>query len=101
MLEIVRMGMERRDRIAEIWADAFEQDPLMKWVFPDDAARLECLTRWWGFCLDHLPPALRCTEPGPTVAWPTGSPLRARTASQRETTRLIEASLRAKRPSSP
>ena len=56
MLEIVRMGMERRDRIAEIWADAFEQDPLMKWVFPDDAARLECLTHWWGFCLDHLPP---------------------------------------------
>ncbi|MCY4135919.1 MAG: GNAT family N-acetyltransferase [bacterium] len=55
MLEIVRMGMERRDRIAEIWADAFEQDPLMKWVFPDDASRLECLTRWWGFCLDHLP----------------------------------------------
>lgn len=50
------MGMERRDRIAGIWADAFEQDPLMKWVFPEDAARLECLTRWWGFCLDHLPP---------------------------------------------
>ena len=56
MLEIVRMGMERRDRIAEIWADAFELDPLMKWVFPDDAARLKCLARWWGFCLDHLPP---------------------------------------------
>ncbi len=56
MLEIVRMGMERRDRIAEIWADAFEQDPLMMWVFPDDAARLTSLARWWGFALDRQPP---------------------------------------------
>ena len=48
------MGLERRDQIAAIWADAFEQDPLMKWVFPDDAARRESLRRWWGFTLDHL-----------------------------------------------
>lgn len=56
MLEIVRMGMERRDRIAEIWADAFEQDPLMKWVFPDGATRLDSLKRWWWFLLDRMPP---------------------------------------------
>ncbi len=56
MLEIVRMGMERRDQIAEIWADAFEQDPLMKWVFPDDAARFSSLARWWGFAIDRQPP---------------------------------------------
>ncbi len=55
MLEIVRMGMERRDRIAGIWADAFEQDPLMRWVFPDDAARRESLRRWWSFILDRMP----------------------------------------------
>lgn len=56
MLEIVRMGLERRDQIAAIWADAFEQDPMMRWVFPDDAVRRESLRRWWGFMLDHLPP---------------------------------------------
>lgn len=56
MLEIVRMGMERRDRIAAIWADAFERDPFMRWVFPDGATRLSALARWWGFTLDHLPP---------------------------------------------
>lgn len=50
------MGLERRDRIADIWADAFEQDPLMKWVFPDHTARLESLRRWWEFLLDRLPP---------------------------------------------
>lgn len=50
------MGLERRDQIAAIWADAFEQDPLMKWVFPDDAARRESLRRWWRFMLDHLIP---------------------------------------------
>lgn len=55
MLEIVRMGLERRDQITAIWADAFEQDPLMKWVFPDDSARLGCLRQWWGFLLDRLP----------------------------------------------
>ncbi len=56
MLEIVRMGLERRDQIAAIWARAFEPDPLMKWVFPDDSTRLESLRRWWGFTLDHQPP---------------------------------------------
>ena len=56
MLEIVRMGMERRDRIAAIWADAFERDPFMRWLFPDDATRHASLMRWWGFTLDHLPP---------------------------------------------
>ncbi|MCY4036542.1 MAG: GNAT family N-acetyltransferase [bacterium] len=55
MLEIVRIGLERRDQIAAIWAEAFEPDPLMRWVFPDGAARLESLRRWWGFILDHLP----------------------------------------------
>ena len=50
------MGLERRDQITAIWADAFEQDPLMTWVFPDDAARRESLRTWWGFTLDHLPP---------------------------------------------
>ena len=48
------MGMERREQIAAIWADAFEQDPLMKWVFPDDAARVKSLLRWWEFMLDHI-----------------------------------------------
>ena len=55
-MEIVRMGLERRDQIAAIWANAFEQDPLMRWVFPDDAARRESLRRWWGFSLDYQPP---------------------------------------------
>ncbi len=50
------MGLERRDRVAAIWADAFEHDPLMMWVFPDQTARLESLRRWWGFSLDHMPP---------------------------------------------
>lgn len=49
------MGLERRDRIAAIWADAFEQDPLMRWVFSDDAVRRESLRRWWGFLLDRMP----------------------------------------------
>ena len=56
MLDIVRMGLERREQIAAIWADAFEQDPLMKWVFPDDAVRVKSLRRWWEFSLDHQPP---------------------------------------------
>ena len=56
MLEIVRMGLERRDRIAAIWTDAFEPDPFMAWLFPDDATRRTSLMRWWGFTLDHLPP---------------------------------------------
>ncbi len=56
MLEIVRMGLERREQIAAIWADAFEQDPLMKWVFPDNATRVKSLRRWWAFSLDHQPP---------------------------------------------
>ena len=55
MLDIVRMGLERREQIAGIWADAFERDPLMTWVFPDDSTRLASLRRWWGFTLDHLP----------------------------------------------
>ena len=55
MLEIVRMGLERRDQIVDIWAEAFELDPFMEWLFPDDATRLESLKRWWGFTLDHLP----------------------------------------------
>ena len=54
MLEIVRMGLERKEKIASIWADAFEQDPLMKWVFPDDADRRVSLNRWWEFMLDHM-----------------------------------------------
>lgn len=49
------MGLERRDRIADIWADAFEQDPLMRWVFPDDPVRRESLRQWWEFLLDRLP----------------------------------------------
>lgn len=56
MLEIVRMGLERRDRIVAIWADAFEPDPMMKWVFPDDSTRQKSLMRWWGFLLDRMPP---------------------------------------------
>lgn len=56
MLEIVRMGLERRDRIVAIWADAFEPDPMMKWVFPDDSTRHKSLMRWWGFLLDRMPP---------------------------------------------
>jgi ribosomal protein S18 acetylase RimI-like enzyme len=48
------MGLERKERIAGIWADAFEQDPLMKWVFPDDADRRTSLNRWWEFMLDHM-----------------------------------------------
>ena len=55
MLEIVRMGLERRDQIAAIWTDAFEPDPFMKWLFPDDATRRASLMRWWEFTLDHLP----------------------------------------------
>ena len=55
MLEIVRMGLERRDQIAAIWTDAFEPDPFMGWLFPDDATRRASLMRWWGFTLDHLP----------------------------------------------
>ena len=50
------MGLERRERIAAIWADAFEQDPLMRWVFPDQSARVASLRRWWEFSLDHMPP---------------------------------------------
>ena len=50
------MGMERRDRIAGIWADAFERDPLMTWLFPDDSTRRASLMRWWGFTLDHQAP---------------------------------------------
>ena len=50
------MGRERRDRIAAIWADAFERDPLMEWLFPDGATRRASLTRWWDFTLDHLLP---------------------------------------------
>ncbi len=50
------MGLERKEQIASIWADAFEQDPLMKWVFPDDAVRVKSLRRWWAFFLDHQPP---------------------------------------------
>ncbi len=49
------MGLERKEQIASIWADAFELDPLMKWVFPDDAARRGSLKRWWEFMLDHSP----------------------------------------------
>ncbi|MCY3632166.1 MAG: GNAT family N-acetyltransferase [bacterium] len=56
MLDIVRMGLERREQIAAIWADAFEADPLMKWVFPDNSSRLMSLRQWWGFTLDHQPP---------------------------------------------
>ncbi|MCY3636954.1 MAG: GNAT family N-acetyltransferase [bacterium] len=56
MLEIVRMGLERRDQIAAIWADAFEPDPMMRWVFPDDSTRQKSLMRWWGFLLDRMPP---------------------------------------------
>ncbi|WP_419917804.1 GNAT family N-acetyltransferase [Candidatus Poriferisocius sp.] len=56
MLDIVRMGLERRDRIAAIWVAAFEHDPLMGWIFPGEPARLESLRRWWGFTLDHLLP---------------------------------------------
>ncbi len=56
MLDIVRMGLERRDRIAAIWTAAFEHDPLMEWIFPDEATRLESLRRWWLFSLDHLLP---------------------------------------------
>ena len=56
MLEIVRMGLERRDQIVAIWADAFEPDPMMKWVFPDDSTRQKSLMRWWGFLLDRMPP---------------------------------------------
>lgn len=54
MLEIVRIGLERKEQIASIWADAFEQDPLMEWVFPDDAARRASLQHWWEFMLDHM-----------------------------------------------
>ena len=54
MLEIVRMGLERRDQIAAIWTSAFEDDPFMGWLFPDDATRRASLTRWWEFTLDHL-----------------------------------------------
>ena len=50
------MGLERREQIAAIWARAFEPDPMMRWVFPDDSTRLESLRRWWGFSLDHMPP---------------------------------------------
>ena len=49
------MGLERKEQIVGIWADAFEQDPLMKWVFPDDPARWESLRQWWTFLLDRLP----------------------------------------------
>lgn len=56
MLDVVRMGMERRDQIAAIWADAFERDPLMTWVFPDEATRVSSLRHWWGFNLDHSVP---------------------------------------------
>ena len=56
MLEIVRMGLERREQTAAIWADAFEPDPLMRWVFPDDSTRVMSLRRWWEFTLDHQPP---------------------------------------------
>ena len=56
MLEIVRMGLERRDQIVSIWADAFEPDPMMRWVFPDDSTRQKSLMRWWGFLLDRMPP---------------------------------------------
>jgi len=56
VLEIVRMGLERREQIAAVWADAFEPDPLMRWVFPDDSTRVTSLRRWWGFSLDHQPP---------------------------------------------
>lgn len=55
MLEIVRMGLERREQIVAIWADAFEPDPMMMWVFPDDSTRQKSLMRWWGFSLDHMP----------------------------------------------
>ena len=55
MLEIVRMGLERRDQIAAIWTSAFADDPFMEWLFPDDATRRASLTRWWDFTLDHLP----------------------------------------------
>ena len=54
MLEIVRMGLERRDQIAAIWTSAFAADPFMEWLFPDDATRRASLTRWWEFTLDHL-----------------------------------------------
>ena len=54
MLEIVRMGLERRDQIAAIWTSAFADDPFMGWLFPDDATRRASLTRWWEFTLDHL-----------------------------------------------
>ncbi len=56
MLDVVRMGLERRDQIIGIWADAFARDPLMSWVFPDEAERVSSLKRWWGFTLDRLPP---------------------------------------------
>ena len=49
------MGLERKERIAGIWADAFELDPLMVWVFPDEAKRRESLRQWWGFLLDRMP----------------------------------------------
>lgn len=50
------MGLERREQIAAIWADAFEPDPMMNWVFPDDSTRQKSLMRWWGFLLDRMPP---------------------------------------------
>lgn len=50
------MGLERRNQIVAIWADAFEPDPMMRWVFPDDSTRLMSLRHWWGWLLDRLPP---------------------------------------------
>jgi GNAT superfamily N-acetyltransferase len=54
--EVVAAGFEDRDLLVRIAAEAFVADPVMSWVFPDGATRLDRLLETFGGLVDDFLP---------------------------------------------
>ena len=44
------------DAVVETLTGAFTEDPLMRWLFEDDASRPAQLRVWWAGIIEHRPP---------------------------------------------
>jgi hypothetical protein len=56
--------------IRTLLARAYQEDPLLAWVFPDEATRPEATAAWLGTFVDRYLPAGRVTvvDDGPKIA---------------------------------
>lgn len=77
-MEIRVVSFEQAERVTELFALAFYEDPIWGWAFPDPDTRLEAHRAWWGLYVRSAIPyglSFMTADGGAAALWiPPGEP---------------------------